>query len=98
MLILRNSGWGGVYLGTTGTIQSSNIANILQSLNTVDHRVASPYAVHGRNRRAHHTETSITLGIVAIAVVLISLFTTRRRSVRAQNRTMRAMDNRTEHV
>ena len=84
-------------MGTTGEIQSSNIANILQSLNTAEHRVTSHYSVHGRSRRAYHTETSVTLGIVAVAIVLLSMFTMRKRT-RSNRPTMRAMDNRTEQV
>ena len=95
-------------MGTGSEIKSSNLANILQSMNADSIRAANRYYVQERSRRSFQPESSVTIGFIAVAIALFSLFIYRPRSrsrtiVQSKkvkkNVTANAMiDNRTETV
>ena len=87
-------------MGTTGNVDSSNIANILQSMNyrPIDHTAIHQYASLERSRRSSQPEFMISIGIVAVAVVLLSMFSTRRRTRVLKNVSAPKRDNRVEEV
>ena len=97
-----------MYLGTGSEVKSSNLANILQSLNSGSIRAANRYHVQKRNRRSFQPETSVTIGFTAVAVALFSLFNyrprSRSRSIVQRKKAKKSvadnnmLDNRTEKV
>ena len=64
-------------MGSTSEVHSSNMADILRSLNTVDYRLVNN-SPHRRGRRSYRTEFSVTIGAVVVAIAILSMFVRKR--------------------